>query len=148
MYQHILIATDGSELAEKAVQHGLQLAKHMGARITLVTVSEPVVLGTDDAFNLGVLTNLDADLQQARERAADKLFAPAIAQAQTLGVSLNTHHVKERHAAEAIVESAAQLECDLIIMASHGRRGLRRLILGSQTNEVLGQSDVPVLVIR
>ena len=148
MYKHLLIATDGSELAGKAVDHGLALARDMGARVTLLTVSEPVVLGTDDALNLGVLSTINADLQQARERAAAKLFAPATERAAAEGVQVDTRHVVDRHPAEAIVEVAREAGCDLVVMASHGRRGLRRLLLGSQTSEVLGQCDVPVLVIR
>ncbi|MDO5504935.1 MAG: universal stress protein [Pseudoxanthomonas suwonensis] len=148
MYAHLLIATDGSELAGKAVEHGLELARRTGARVTVLTVSEPVVLGTDDAFNLGVLGNLDSELQAARERAAQELFAPLSERASAAGVPLETRHVVDRHAADAIVEEAEKSGCDLVVMASHGRRGLRRLLLGSQTSEVLGRSQVPVLVIR
>lgn len=148
MYTHLLIATDGSELATKAVDHGLQLAAAIGAKVTVLTVSEPVVLGTDDAFNLGVLSNLDSELQAARETAARALFAPISERAEALGVPLLTRHVVDRHAADGIVEAAEETGCDLVVMASHGRRGLRRLLLGSQTNEVLGRCQVPVLVVR
>lgn len=148
MYKHLLIATDGSELATRAVDHGLKLAAAIGARVTVLTVSEPVVLGTDDAFNLGLLATLDSDLRTARERTAQALFAPVIAQAAAAGVALDTRHVLDRRPAEAIVDIAEELGCDLVMMASHGRRGLGRLLLGSQTSEVLGRCQVPVLVIR
>lgn len=148
MYKHLLIATDGSELAGKAVEHGLQLAADIGARVTAIMVSEPVVLGTDDAFNLGLLASLDTDLRSAREQAAAKVFAPVTERAAAAGVSLDTVHVPDRHPAEAIVEMADEHGCDLVVMASHGRRGIGRLLLGSQTSEVLGRCTVPVLVIR
>ncbi|PPJ42899.1 MULTISPECIES: universal stress protein [unclassified Pseudoxanthomonas] len=148
MYRHILIATDGSELAGKGVEHGLTLAARLQARATVLTVSEPINTGFDDALGWSAIGTSLPEFQTAREETARKVLAGASAQAGGIGVDAATLHVAERYAAEAIVETAERQGCDLIVMASHGRRALGRLLLGSQTSEVLARCGVPVLVIR
>ena len=148
MYRHILIATDGSDLAGKGVQHGLALALQLQARATVLTVSEPVSTGFDDALGWSAVATSLPDFQKAREEAARKVLDGVTAQAQSAGIDPQLLHVADRYAAEAIVDTAEQQGCDLIVMASHGRRALGRLLLGSQTSEVLAQCGVPVLVIR
>ncbi|HEV7269157.1 universal stress protein [Pseudoxanthomonas sp.] len=148
MYRHILIATDGSELATKGVQHGLTLAGSLKARATVLTVSEPVSTGFDDALGWSAVATSLPDFQKAREDAARKVLDAVTVQAQQAGVTPQLLHVADRYAAEAIVDTAEREGCDLIVMASHGRRALGRLLLGSQTSEVLARCGVPVLVIR
>lgn len=148
MYRHILIATDGSDLADKGVQHGLALALQLQARATVLTVSEPISTGFDDALGWSAVATSLPDFQKAREEAARKVLDGVTAQAQSAGIDPQLLHVADRYAAEAIVDTAEREGCDLIVMASHGRRALGRLLLGSQTSEVLARCGVPVLVIR
>jgi len=148
MYRHILIATDGSERADKGVQHGFALARQLQAKATVLTVSEPINTGFDDALGWSAVATSLPDFQNARDEAARKVLDAATRQAQEAGVTPRLLHVADRYAAEAIVDTAEREGCDLIVMASHGRRALGRLLLGSQTSEVLARCGVPVLVIR
>lgn len=145
MYKHILIATDGSELASKAVEHGLRLAKTVGAKATVVTVTEPwssVAYG-----ELGMAFPVD-EYEKSCAARAQEVFAGVAKIADAVGVKCETHHVPEQFAAEGIIDCAKKTGCDLIVMASHGRRGLTRMLLGSQANNVLTHSAVPVLIWR
>ena len=146
MYKHILIATDGSELAQKGVDHGLSLAKNLDAKVVVVTVTEPfpIYAGEGWALGPGDFERYDAD----QIKFAQELLAPIKASADRLGVTCETRHVPNRRPAEAILDTAAEEDCSLIVMASHGRRGLERLFLGSQTQEVVSRSSLPVLVVR
>lgn len=150
MYERILISTDGSEVAQRGVDHGLALAKSVGAKATIVTVTEPFPIYAGAAAGAGWAPGpMEIPEYDARQKqAAEKTLADAKAAADRLGVDAETVHIPERHPAEAIVETATSRHCSVIVMASHGRRGLRRLILGSQTYEVLANSPVPVLVVR
>ncbi|KAF1712204.1 universal stress protein UspA [Pseudoxanthomonas kalamensis DSM 18571] len=148
MYKHILIATDGSELAQKGVDAGLALAATLGAEVLALTVSEPIVTGFDDAMGWATAGATASDFQAAREQEGAAVLQRVQAQAQAAGVALRPRYLPDRYAAEAIIETAQAEGCDLVVMASHGRRGLNRLLLGSQANEVLMRSQVPVLVIR
>lgn len=149
MYTHILIATDGSELAQKGVDHGLSLAKAIGAKVTIMNVTEPAPIFASAGMYGPVATAEDiVSYQKAGEEYGAKVLNAAKAQAEKLGVNAEAVHVEEMWAAEAINQIASDRRCDLIVMASHGRRGLGRLILGSQTVEVLTNSKVPVLVVR
>ena len=146
MYKHILIATDGSDLAQRAVDHGLSLAKSLAAKVVVVTVTEPFPVYVGEGWALGPeeLDRYEAD----QRKFADELFEPIKASAEKLGVPCETLHVPGRRPAEAILEVSATKGCSLIVMASHGRRGLGRLLLGSQTQEVVASSAIPVLVVR
>ncbi|MBD9437707.1 universal stress protein [Pseudoxanthomonas sp. PXM03] len=148
MYRHILIATDGSELAGKGVEHGLALATRLQARATVLTVSEPINTGFDDGLGWSAVGTSLPEFQAAREEAARRVLDGAAAQATRHGIKVQCLHVADRYAAEAIVETTERQGCDLIVMASHGRRALGRLLLGSQTSEVLARCGVPLLVIR
>jgi nucleotide-binding universal stress UspA family protein len=145
MYKHILIATDGSELAKKAVKTGLSLAKALGARATAVTVTEPwtafVTGGAIVAFPVDEYEKSAAD-------GAAKILAAVTSAAKQSDMTCATIHIKEQYPAEGILQTAKDNGCDLIVMASHGRRGLARLILGSQALRVLIYSAVPVLICR
>lgn len=149
MYTHILVATDGSELAQKGLDHGLNLAKGLGAKVTVLNVSEPAPIFASAGMYGPVATAEDiVSYQKAGEEYGAKVLNAAKVQAEKLGVNADAVHVEEMWAAEAINQVAIDKGCDLIVMASHGRRGLGRLILGSQTVEVLTNSKVPVLVVR
>ena len=149
MYTHLLVATDGSELAQKGVSHGLNLAKALGAKVTLLTVTEPFpVYGSASAVGWVPDGNDIAAYESGQEEAARATLAKASEAAATLGVVADTVHVPNARPAEAIVETAGKYGCNLIVMASHGRRGLGRMLLGSQTAEVVSHSPLPVLVVR
>jgi nucleotide-binding universal stress UspA family protein len=145
MYRHLLIATDGSALARKAVDQGLELAKDLGAKVTVITVSEP--LAAMVAARPVYPTQLQ-DYDQAMAAAAKSILAPICEAAQAKGVPCEGLYVKDQYPAEGIIETANARGCDLIVMASHGRRGVARILLGSQTARVLTYSSIPVLVCR
>lgn len=139
MYKHILIATDGSELAQKGVDQGLALARDLGSTVKVISVADTYPLQsaiTREAWNEAQKTHADAALNAARS-AADRL-----------GVKIDVVFTSDHSPAEAIVDTSKKLGCDLIVMASHGRRGVSRLLLGSQTAEVVHSSTIPVLVVR
>lgn len=147
MYRHILIPTDGSDAARKGVDHGLKLAKKLGCKVTAVLVTEPYPLYATSAHLAWAPTDIEKFEESQKAFAADTL-AKVARQAAKLGVKIATVHAEKEIPSEAIVQTAADRKCDLIVMASHGRRGLSRLLLGSQTSQVLHQSKVPVLVVR
>jgi len=145
MYRHILIATDGSELAGKAVAAGLALAKQLDAKVTAVTVIEPwpsiakhIAISHAAAF---------MEYQKAAKHDAARILGEVNRTAQNLGVQCETV-TATGSAAEAIIETANGKPCDLIVMSSHGRRGLVRVLLGSQAMRVLTLSSLPVLICR
>jgi nucleotide-binding universal stress UspA family protein len=145
MYKHILIATDGSELAGKAVAAGFALARQLEARVTAVTVTEPwMALVSGDA---GIAFPVDEYEKASKENAAH-ILASVSKLARKANLECATVHAKDQYPSEGILETAKNNNCDLIVMASHGRRGLGRLILGSQAVKVLTHSRVPVLICR
>lgn len=148
MYKHILIATDGSELAAKGVEHGLALARPLGARVTVLTVTEPLQSRAAEAAIAAGVRDPAARYDQAIDSAMKERFAEIEKTAAAQGIPVELMHEIDEYPAEAIVRSAKLLGCDLIVMSSHGRRGARRLILGSQTAEVVTHTTIPVLVIR
>jgi nucleotide-binding universal stress UspA family protein len=145
MYKNILIPTDGSELAGKAVQHGIELAKAISAKITVVTVTLPFHIFTLDPQV--VEETADQYKKRIQERATKMLGAVA-GKAKTEGVPCDTVHVENEHPYQAIIDTAKSKGCDLITMASHGRRGVSAIVLGSETVKVLTHSKIPVLVHR
>jgi nucleotide-binding universal stress UspA family protein len=145
VYRHILIATDGSVLATKAIEQGLQLAKVLNAKATAVTVTESWIAIAPAEY--GVAFPID-EYEKACETGAQLTLGGVKEIAQRLGTTCDTLHVKDQLPAEGIIGTARSLGCDLIVMASHGRRGIVRLLLGSQANEVLTHSTIPVLICR
>ena len=147
-YRHILIATDGSHLANQAVLHGLSLARRLGSRVTAVTVTE--MWSARDMAERSVAGEarptdtyrLESDVS------AQQIFASVLELAKSEGIDCETIHVANQRPAEGIIETARDLHSDLIVMASHGRRGVQKLLLGSQAAEVLALSTVPVLICR
>ncbi|MCP3383478.1 MULTISPECIES: universal stress protein [unclassified Bradyrhizobium] len=149
MYANILLSTDGSDVARKGVEHGIALAKALKAKATIVTVTEPLPIDFGGGHDSGWVPSqreVDSFDAACRERAG-KVLDEARAMAERSGLSVELVHVPNAHPATAIVETAKSGGCDLIVMASHGRRGLRKLFLGSQTSEVLVNGSVPVLVV-
>lgn len=143
MYKHILIATDGSELAQKAVGQGLALARALDAKALVVSITEPWrASGASDM----VITFPLEDYEKRAQEGATIVFGKAIDIARKVGVTCETLHVIDKYPAEGIVETAEKHGCDLIVMASHGRRGLSRMFLGSQAAKVVTLSKVPVLI--
>jgi nucleotide-binding universal stress UspA family protein len=145
MYKHILIPTDGSHLSETAVKQGVALAKSLGAKVTGITVSLSYHI-----FAIDPLMVSDPPEQYQKDcevRAAEYLGAiEAIAKAG--GVPCDVVHVIADHPYQAIIDAARTRGCDLIVMASHGRKGMAALVLGSETVKVLTHSKIPVLVCR
>lgn len=149
MYKRILIATDGSELAQRALDHGLKLAKLVGAEVVILTVTEPAaVVGGGYASIAGTMIDPMPELIKAQEDAAKEVLASAERAAQAAGVPVKTRLIDNSFPAEGIVSAAGEIGADLVVMGSHGRRGIGRLLLGSQTSNVLAHSKVPVLVTR
>jgi nucleotide-binding universal stress UspA family protein len=145
MYEHILIPSDGSELSEKAVKQGLALAKSIGAKVTAITVSE-----TFHTFSVDPVMVSDTPEQYQRdcEARAEKYLSVAKNAAKAAGVPYDGMHVMHDHPYEAIIKAAKDKGCDLIFMASHGRKGMSALVLGSETVKVLTHSRIPTLVCR
>ena len=150
MYANILLSTDGSDLARKGVEHGMALAKAVNAKVTVVTVTEPMYIDYGSGHASGYIPS-QAEMDRydaAHKELAGKVLDEARAMAEQIGISAELLHVPDAHPATAILETAKSRGCDLIVMGSHGRRGLRKLFLGSQTSEVLTDGSVPVLVVR
>jgi nucleotide-binding universal stress UspA family protein len=145
MYKHILIATDGSELAGKAVAVGFDLARQLGSQVTVVTVTEPWTVYMTGEAAIGFPVE---EYEKSAKESATHILAGVSKLARKANIPCATIHVNDQFPAEGILEAAKKNNCDLIVMASHGRRGLGRLLLGSQTVRVLTHSAVPVLVCR
>lgn len=145
MYKHILICTDGSSVGDKAVEQGLDVAKLMKAKVTAIKVTE--MWSAIDVAGRDALTRIES-YETAAAAAAKKILADVAEKAQKAGVACTTKHVPDSLPAEGILRTAEQDGCDLIVMGSHGRRGLNRLLLGSQAHNVLNQTQISVLVCR
>ena len=149
MYAQVLIATDGSEVGARALDHGLKLAKAVGGKVTIVTVTEPAALigGGYGAFGAAGFDPIP-ELIEAQKKSAEAVLGAASTAAKAVGIEAKTVLVDNSYPAEGIVATAQEIGADLIVMGSHGRRGLDRLLLGSQTANVLAHSKIPVLVTR
>lgn len=148
MYQHILIATDGSDLATKGLEQGLALAKALNAKVTVLTVSEPLRQEMANAARLGGLADPVGRYDQQIDAIMKERFAYIEQRGSEYGIRATLAHEIDGSPAEAIVRFAKLNGCNLIVMASHGRRGVQKLLLGSQTAEVLAHTTIPVLVVR
>jgi nucleotide-binding universal stress UspA family protein len=147
MFKHILIPTDGSETAQKAVQAGVTLAKEMGAKVTGFWADDwrpPHLHNGGHALEKDLLAELDRRAKEFAERCVDTIKV----EARKAGVPFESVIVKSARPAEAIINAANDRNCDAIVMASHGHKGLTGLILGSVTQQVLSHSVIPVLVYR
>jgi nucleotide-binding universal stress UspA family protein len=144
MYQQILVPTDGSEMSLRAVQTAASLARLTGARMEVLSVKEP--------FPYSAMSEMQPvppqEFFDAQERTAQERVTAALEAARAQGVKAEGATVEALHPWEAILDQAKAKGCDLVVMASHGRRGLGALLLGSETQKVLTHSTLPVLVIR
>jgi nucleotide-binding universal stress UspA family protein len=146
MYRHILIPTDGSELAQRAVQHGLSLAKAVGAKVTALIVEHSFnVFSVPESKMYSMPKEFAAYTAHIKEHAS-KILDDVARSAKAIGVSCDAMQEVHDHPYEAIIKIAADKGCDLIVMASHGRSGISGLVLGSVTTKVLTHTKIPVLV--
>jgi nucleotide-binding universal stress UspA family protein len=145
MYKNILVATDGLDIANKAVEQGLTLAKALGARCTVLLVSEPWTTSVSGELAIGFPV---AEYDKAMDDRAKLVLSRVDETAKTMGVACQTLHAKDQMVADGIVATAKANACDLIVMGSHGRRGLQKFLLGSQATKVVVLSPVPVLIVR
>ena len=141
MYTNILIATDGSDLAMSAARNGVALAKSVGAKVTAVTVSEPFRW-----FGPALTAIAEDALREGTTRASESALNAVFDAAKAAGVDCEKVSVEEDFPYKGIVDTAKAKNCDLIVMASHGRKGISALLLGSETVKVLTHSRIPVLV--
>lgn len=145
MFRHMLLATDGSELSRIAIQKGVQLAKAIQARVTGIYATPEVRYYTYE-------TEIPAEVKEKTARqfkaASEKYLGVIAMAAKEAGVVCDTVSETSDQPHEAIIAAAEARKCDLIVMASHGRRGVKGLLLGSETQKVLTHSKIPVLVIR
>ena len=147
MYKHLLVPTDGTELSGKAVDHAIALARAIGARVTaLYVTSKPSM----PSFFDGAINDPSADGQNAAwaKREADGILGGVVKKAAASGVQCDTIHAVTDAPWEEILASARKRKCDAIVMASHGRRGLSALVLGSEAQKVLTHGKLPVLIVR
>lgn len=144
MYKHILVPTDGSNLSDKAVREAMGLAAALKSKVTLFHVA-PMQIWPVYAESAIMASYSKNDFRVEAKRAAEELLAKA---AKRAGGTVGTHYEFSDLPYDAICKTAAKLKCDLILMSSHGRRGVSGFLLGSETQKVLTHSKVPVLVMR
>ena len=144
MFKRILVPTDGSDITAKAVDATIRLADSLKARVYTISVKEP--------FPYSAISEMQPTPPQeffdAQERIASQRVQAVVRQCEAAGVVCQAHTVEALHPWEAIIDHARRAECDLLVMASHGRRGVSALLLGSETQKVLTHTKVPVLVVR
>ncbi len=144
MFKHILLATDGSASAEHAALKAVELARIHGAQLTAVYVVDPYpYLGIGEANPLGFQSYM-----AAAQEVSTKAFAHLADLAKPAGVQLQVRLVEDMHAVHGILQAAADATADLIVVGSHGRGALEKLVLGSVAGKVVAQSTRPVLVVR
>ena len=148
MYKHILLPLDGSEFSMKAVSEGIDLAKAVGAKVTFITVVPHFRLAITVGHSSEIVRKLEKEHEEESRKQSDALLSKVEAEAEKKGVDCNRMVVIDDSAYAQIIDAAKKSKCDLIVMASHGRRGLDAVLLGSETTKVLTHSKVPVLVVR
>jgi nucleotide-binding universal stress UspA family protein len=148
MFKHILVATDGSKLSGKAIRTAVRLAAATGAKVTGSYVIAPYVAPMYGEAAIYVPAVSPRRYKELTQREAKKALAAVEIEARTAGVEYRGASITANSPWEGIVRTARSKGCDLIVMASHGRRGLAGLVLGSETTKVLTHSKIPVLVCR
>ena len=144
-YQHILVPVDGSEISFSAVQHAAQIAKAFNSQLTLISlIAEDPFTGADFYYSASIMKEYFIEA----EANANKALAEAVEIATGLGATAQSKIVRGAVSAEGIIASANDLGADLIVMGSHGRKGFQKFFLGSFAQDVLGSSELPVLVIK
>ena len=144
MFRRILVPTDGSDITKKAVDVAIGLARAMGARLYTLSVKEP--------FPYSAISEMQPtppqEFYDAQERIANARVQQVREACAAAGMTCEAHTIEALHPWEAIIDHAKRQECDLIVMASHGRRGVSALLLGSETQKVLTHTTIPVLIVR
>ena len=148
MFKHILVSTDGSKLSGKAIRTAARLAGATGAKLTGVYVIPPYLPAMYGEGMMYAPFVSEAKYRDAAKRAGQKALAAVEIEAQTAGIGYGAALLSAQNPWEGIVRTAKAKKCDLVVMASHGRRGLAGLLLGSETTKVLTHSKIPVLVCR
>ena len=143
MFKSVLVATDGSNVSEAAIQQAIDLAISMGATLRVVTVTPrmPVVAPFEATLGFSEKKHREGAAANAR-----KILAHAEEMAKAAGIAIETHHVPDAKAADGVLETAKRFDADLIVIGSHHRRGLKRVLLGSQASHIASRAKVPVLV--
>ena len=144
MITNILLPTDGTEFCDKAVKYGVALAKQVGAKVTGVTVMAPM----RQSMQISMSEPVRNEIATQRSNHEKLALASVIAAAQNADVPFETVAMQDEHVYQGILDAAKTKGCDLIVMASHGRRGVAALMLGSETQKVMVHSTIPVLVCR
>ena len=145
MFKHLLVPVDGSDVSKKSLKKVSELAKADGAAVTLVYVSDPTppLVYSDSTMGYGI--------SQKEHKAACEAYAKDVfKKAATLlgtGIKAKTSHIENSNLSEGILDGAKKAKADVIVMASHKRTGIRGVLLGSETHEVIVHSKLPVLVL-
>lgn len=147
MFKHILIPTDGSDLSKKAVKKGIEFAKAINARITTLHVVPEFRVVADESF-VSLTPSAKKRFEQDSREKAEKMLGAIVQQAKAQGVRCTAVAEANDLPYQQIIATAKSGKCDLIMMASHGRRGIASVLLGSETAKVLTHSSIPVLVVR
>lgn len=149
MYKHVLFATDGSEISEQAARKAIQVAKALGAKLSVVNVMQPFHAAFEnEGFMMPKMPALTERYEEEATTRANSVLNGIKHAASAAGVQCFSAIVVGEVPYKAIIAQAGKLKCDLIVMASHGRRGLQSLLLGSETQKVLTHSKIAVLVLR
>ena len=144
MFSKILLPTDGSELSARAAKAGIELAKRLQAKLAVLTVVEPYAYASLSEFRPETI----AEYERRADQVAQERLTVVQRLAADAGLEVETAIARSFSPYEAIIETASRLKCDAVFMASHGRRGLNAVLLGSETQKVLTHCALPVVVFR
>lgn len=148
MFKHILVCTDGSKLSDKAVEAAIRLARDLGARLTAFHATDEYPINPYPEYAIVAGALAPEAWKADQEKRARRILGKVEIKARKAGVDCSTRHSADIDPYKAIIDAAKKSRCDLIVMASHGRRGLQGFVLGSETNKVLTHGKLPVLVYR
>jgi nucleotide-binding universal stress UspA family protein len=148
MFKHILLPTDGSKLSNRAIKRGIEFAKSVKAAVTIIHVVPEFRMVVDEGFVSPMAAQMKTRYEQESRVHAQKMLAKVEELAKTAKVPCEVVAKSGDYPYQHIIDTAKKRKCDLIMMASHGRRGLSSLLLGSETAKVLTHSKIPVLVVR
>lgn len=148
MFKHILLPTDGSKLSGEGVRQTIKMAKALGAHITAVHIVRAFHPLREEGYFMPEVSALRKQFEDETATHAEEVLSPVKEAANKLGVKCDTVVATGDSPSQMIIKQARKSRCDLIMMASHGRKGLQRLLHGSETENVLTHSTIPVLVVR
>lgn len=148
MFTHILLPTDGSKLSDHAVKEGIAFAKEINAKVSAIHVVPEFQMVADEGFVAPMSAQFKQRFEKESRARAQQVLDKVEKMAKTAGVAYDGVVLNSDFPYQVIIDTAQKRKCDLIMMASHGRRGLSGLLLGSETAKVLTHSKIPVLVVR